>query len=250
MNSKVKILLLAANPTDTSKLRLDEEVRDIYEALKRAKMQEQFEIIPQWAVRDSDLIHALVKHKPQIIHFCGHGVGDSGLALENDSGQTHIVSTEALTQLFKLFKDKINCILLNACYSEAQALAIHEHINYVIGMNQTIGDRAAIKFAGAFYQGLGNELSIEDAYELGRVAIQLAGIPESLTPVIKIKLNLTVESQPVTQRQQEDKPEETLYSNLFNISNSNMKIVSGLGSVNYQESSSLPVNLDTFKVGA
>jgi hypothetical protein len=240
MNNKVKILLLAANPVDTSKLRLDEEVRDIYEALERAKMREQFEIIPQWAVRDSDLLHALVKHKPQIIHFSGHGAGDGGLALENDSGQTHIVSTEALTQLFKLFKEKINCVLLNACYSEAQAEAIHQHINYVIGMNQAIGDRAAIKFAGAFYQGLGNELSIEDAYELGRIAIQLAGIPESLTPVLKIKPKSPAQNQTSTQQEQkQDKPQETSpFSNLFNISNSTMKIVSGSGTVNYQESSS------------
>ncbi|MBD2774140.1 CHAT domain-containing protein [Iningainema sp. BLCCT55] len=234
-NEKMKILILAANPINTHKLRLDEEVREIYAALERAKLREEFEIIPQLAVRSNDLLQALVKHKPQIIHFSGHGAGNDGLVLENDSGQAQLVSTQVLTDLFKLFKNKIQCVLLNACYSEAQAEAIHQHIDYVIGMNQAIGDRAAIKFAEAFYQGLGNELSIEDACELGRIAIQLAGIPEVLTPMLKSRPKSAVES--AISSQQEQSEERTPFSNLFNISNSDIKNVSGSGIINYHESS-------------
>jgi len=54
------------------------------------------------------------------------------------------VSTESLAKLFKLFQENVECVLLNACYSEAQAAAIHQHIDCVIGMNQAIGDKAAI----------------------------------------------------------------------------------------------------------
>ncbi|MUG95069.1 hypothetical protein F7734_22970 [Scytonema sp. UIC 10036] len=36
------ILILAANPASTSRLRLDEEVRSIEEGLRRAKYREQF----------------------------------------------------------------------------------------------------------------------------------------------------------------------------------------------------------------
>ncbi|WP_026733380.1 CHAT domain-containing protein [Fischerella sp. PCC 9605] len=239
-NEKIKILILAANPVDTGRLRLDEEMREIYEALERAKMRDQFEIISQWAVRPNDLLHAIVKHKPQIVHFSGHGAGIEGLALEDDSGHMQLVSTEALTQLFKLFKEKIQCILLNACYSEAQAEAIHQHIDYVIGMNKAVGDRAAIRFAEAFYQGLGNELSIEDAYELGRVAIQLAGIPESLTPILKNLPKPTAENQTSSQQEQKQAKSEEIspFSNVFNISDSNIKNVSGSGTINYQEFSS------------
>ena len=42
-----KILLLSANPTDTSKLRLDKEVREIEAGLERAKGREEFEINPK-----------------------------------------------------------------------------------------------------------------------------------------------------------------------------------------------------------
>jgi len=63
--------------------------------------------------------------------------------------------------------------------------AIAQHIPYVIGMNQAIGDQAAIKFATGFYSAIGAGESLEFAYKLGCSVIQLDGIAEHLTPVLK-----------------------------------------------------------------
>ncbi len=182
-----KILILSANPKDTNKLRLDEEVREIQAALKRANNREQFEIVTEWAVRVDDLRRALLDHEPTIVHFCGHGAGSNGLALENNFGQVQLVSTESLAKLFKLFKNTVECVLLNACYSEAQAEAIYQHIDYVIGMNRAIGDRAAIEFAVGFYDALGAGRTYEDCFEIGCASVDLEGIPESETPVLKAR---------------------------------------------------------------
>ncbi|KYC37027.1 hypothetical protein WA1_46130 [Scytonema hofmannii PCC 7110] len=180
-----KILILSANPKNTSKLRLDEEVREIQAGLERAKAREQFEIITRWAVRIEDLYRALLDYQPQIVHFSGHGVGSDGLALENNSGELQLVSTQSLAGLFELFKETIECVFLNACYSETQAEAIHQHINYVVGMSQTINDRAAIDFAKGFYDALGAGKSYEFAYKFGCHAIALQGISELEAPVLK-----------------------------------------------------------------
>ncbi len=111
------------------------------------------------------------------------------------------MSTESLTRLFKLFQNKIECIVLNACYSEVQAEAIHQQINYVVGMNRAIGDRASIKFAVGFYDALGAGRSYEDAYEFGCLAIDLESIPESATPVLKCRHDLpAAEPKPQTKR--------------------------------------------------
>ncbi|BAY94347.1 hypothetical protein FDUTEX481_02897 [Tolypothrix sp. PCC 7601] len=139
-----KILILSANPTNTDKLRLDEEVREIQAGLERARSRDQFEIITKWAVRTDDLRRALLDYEPEIVHFSGHGAGNQGLALENNAGEIQLVSTAALARLFKLFRNQVECVLLNACYSEVQAVAIHQHIDCVVGMSQAIGDRAAI----------------------------------------------------------------------------------------------------------
>jgi len=98
-----------------------------------------------------------------------------------------LVTGEALAGLFELFADQVQCVVLNACYSDVQAVAIARHIPYVIGMNAAIGDRAAIEFAISFYDALGAGREIPFAYKLGCNAIQLAGIPESLTPVLHQK---------------------------------------------------------------
>ncbi|MEM6401315.1 MAG: CHAT domain-containing protein [Cyanobacteria bacterium P01_D01_bin.116] len=182
-----KILILAANPTDTTnKLQLDEEVREIQSSLERARLRDKFEIIPKLAVRVDDLQRALLDHEPHIVHFCGHGVGEQGLVLENDSGQMQLVSTQALVGLFKLFL-KIECVVLNACYTEVQAEAIHKHIDCVIGMSVAISDKAAIKFAVGFYNALGAGRNYQEAFEFGCNAIDLQNIPESQTPKIKIR---------------------------------------------------------------
>ncbi len=182
-----KILILSANPKDTSKLRLDEEVRNIQAALKRAKNREQFEIVTEWAVRVEDLRRALLDHQPTIVHFSGHGSGTTGLVLENNSGQMQLVSSESLARLFKLFQKKIESVLLNACYSEVQANAIYQHIDCVIGMNRSIGDVAAIEFAVGFYDALGAGNSYDDCFEVGCASIDLEGIPEAETPVLKFR---------------------------------------------------------------
>jgi CHAT domain-containing protein len=198
------ILILAANPTTTERLRLDEEVKKIEQGFERSKRREQFKLVVRFAVTDDELRRALLDHEPEIVHFSGHGTetdkGGSGrdfvidpederggLAFEDDSGQAQLISSESLSRLFELCSDHVKCVVLNACYSEAQADAIVQHIDYVIGMKKAIGDEAAIKFAVGFYDALGAGRDYEKAFNFGRVAIDLKGIPEYLTPVLKTR---------------------------------------------------------------
>ncbi|MBD2695217.1 CHAT domain-containing protein [Anabaena catenula] len=168
-----RILILASNPKGTSVLDLDREIRDIREGLRRSQNRDQFDIEVRGAVRPIDLRRAMLEVKPQIVHFCGHGSGEDGLVLEDDHGNEHFVNSDALSKLFKQFSDKVECILLNACYSEVQADALIQHINYVIGMSREIGDEAAIAFSIGFYDSVGAGRTVEDAYELGCNSIQM-----------------------------------------------------------------------------
>lgn len=179
------ILFLAADPTNASRLRLGEEFREIQEKLKLAKWRDRFRLeSPQLSVRPADISQALLDEKPQIVHFSGHGMATGALCFENQIGEIHPIQPDALAALFEQFAHQVKCVVLNACYSEIQANAIAEHVDYVVGMNQAIGDKAAIAFAIGFYQALGAGRTIEEAYKLGCVQIRLQGIPEHLTPVL------------------------------------------------------------------
>jgi hypothetical protein len=186
----IRILILAANPRNTDRLRLDEEVREIQAALEESRNRDEFEVITRWAVRVDDLQKVLLDHNPQIVHFSGHGDGDNGLILEDELGHACMVSTKALAKLFSFFQNTIQCVCLNACYSEVQAEAIHASIPFVVGMNQSIGDKAAIKFSKGFYRAIGANRLIEEAYEFGCNAIDLQHHPDVSVPVIKRKLEV------------------------------------------------------------
>jgi hypothetical protein len=190
-----KILFLASNPTDTGRLRLDKEVREVEEGLKRSNERDRFDLIPKFAVRVDDLRRSLLEHSPRIVHFSGHGTGVDGIVVENDQGEASEVPTDALARLFELCTGHIECVVLNACYSDTQADAIANHIPYVVGMKAAVSDDAAVAFAVGFYDALGVGKSIEEAFEFGRNAIALKGIPEHLTPVLRKKELNTTERQ-------------------------------------------------------
>jgi hypothetical protein len=212
---KTTILFLASDPTDATRLRLGEEAREIQEKLQLSKLRERFDWQTRWSVRAPDVTQALLDIQPQVVHFSGHGEetdetrgrgeGQRGVKLvsvagaqvepnqdieggalyfEDPQGKAQRAPAEALAALFEQFADQVQCVVLNACYSEGQAKAIARHIPYVVGMRKAIGDRAAIAFSIGFYQALGAGRTVEQAYKLGCVQIGLQGIPEHLTPVL------------------------------------------------------------------
>ena len=192
-----KILILAANPKNTVRLRLDQEVRDIEQGLQLARQRDNFILQQKGAVRPRDISRAVLDFRPNIIHFSGHGSQTEGLSFEDEVGKEKFVTAEALGGLFKLFANHVECVLLNACYSQVQADAIVQHIDYVIGMNQAIGDRAALEFAVGFYDALARyeeqydgDSPIEFAFNVACSSISLAGVSGASIPVLIKNPNL------------------------------------------------------------
>ena len=103
------ILVLAANPKDTPPLRLEEEIREIDNGLQRSQKRDEFILKQKLAVRASDVRRAVLDYRPNIVHFCGHGSGEEGIALEDESGQATLVGTEALSGFFELFASHLEC---------------------------------------------------------------------------------------------------------------------------------------------
>ena len=188
-----RILILTANPTNTKPLRVSEEVREIKSAWERSQNREQFEILVEEAVRPQEFRRTLLGHKPNIVHFSGHGGGEQGLALMGDNGEAFLVKVAPLAKFFKALQEIffIDCVFLNACYSDVQAEGIYPYVNYVVGMNQKIGDEAAKQFAIGFYDTLFAGQSIQSAFDLGCNAIEIENIPEHLTPVLRTKDSTT-----------------------------------------------------------
>jgi transcriptional regulator of met regulon len=176
------ILFLAANPTDLTVLRLSEEAREIREELERAGLRDKFLFQERGAVRPKDLSRTLIDLTPRYLHFSGHGGPSGALYLENETAKSIPVSATALRALFKVSGDHLHCVLLNACYSRAQADEILNCVPFVIGMKEAIGDKAAIAFARGFYRGIGAGRTVPNAFDLGIAEMLIHSIPEDSTP--------------------------------------------------------------------
>ncbi|MCL4704362.1 CHAT domain-containing protein [bacterium] len=181
-DKRIKILFFSANPEDTEQLRIDKEIRQIKQALLQTEFRDKFALEQEWAVRASDLQAHLLHHKPDIVHFSGHGSEASEIVLEDGDGNSYEVPAQALSKLFEIFKNELRCVVLNACYSAPQAQAIAQHIDCVVGMSKAIGDEAAISFAVAFYRALGYGKDVKTAFDLGCLQIHLENLEEQDTP--------------------------------------------------------------------
>ena len=188
---KVKILFVSANPSDSSRIRIDEEYREIRESINISNQREKFDLQIATAVRIKDFRREILNKSPNIVHFSGHGAKsgffsgfrkEGGICLEDDNGNSRLVTKGSLSSFFEQFKDDIKCVILNACYSKEQAEGISENIEYVIGMNDAIPDKAAILFSTGFYDALGEGKKIEEAFRFGVNSIEMYNISGSKIP--------------------------------------------------------------------
>lgn len=183
----IKILFLAANPHQTARIRLDEEIREIRTEIAKSRYRDRFEMVSEWALRVSDLQQVLLNHCPHIVHFSGHGSPTEEIVLEDDNGNPQPVSTEALSDLFRILKDNARLVVLNSCFAAAQANAITAYIDCAIGMKCAIGDQAAIKFAASLYGAIASCRSVREAFELGKNRLLLERINEADTPELFLR---------------------------------------------------------------
>ena len=215
--TKHTILFLAANPSGTDPRALDREARAIQVELERSGFRDRFELVTRWAAEPLDLLRELRKLRPTVVHFTGHGtpvatgehrsapaphrdvISDPdhnsdeprhGLFFQGPDGRPQLVSTEALEKTFGAAGSSVQLVVLNACYSEAQAQALLPHVGCVVGMSGAIRDDAARSFAIGFYGGLGERESVAAAYQQGCAALHLEGLHGSARPQLAIRADV------------------------------------------------------------
>ena len=173
----VSILFLAANPDAPVRLKIEEEARAIDKALRAAEYR-VFASNTHLAVRIDDLQDLLLRHRPNILHFSGHGTETNELVFVDAQGNGVPVHGDVLHTLIRILKDNIRCVVLNGCYTAPLAAELAEVIDCVIGIGDAVTDESAIEFSTAFYRGLGYGRTVAEAFQLGQSQITLAGMDE------------------------------------------------------------------------
>jgi CHAT domain len=208
--TKHVILFLAANPPGTGRLALDQEARSIRAELKCSGGRDRFHFETRWAAEPLDLLREVRDLKPTVVHFSGHGArmlgapgsahgrdvvdeaarvaGEAGgLYFHGADGRAQLVSPEAIAQALGAAGASVKLVVLNACLTAPIAEALLAHVDCVVGMGGSIHDDAARSFAIGFYGGLGGHASVAAAYEHGRAAIRLDGLPDADRPRLLVR---------------------------------------------------------------
>lgn len=169
------ILLLTAAPTGENPLDLEGEMRAIDEQVRGTLYRDNVHLHSGPGARPDDLLRLISEHRPQVVHFSGHGCPD-GIVLRSDTGDAIVAGAQALQ---RLFRDRgVKVVVLNSCYSETQAAAIAATGAVVVGTTDVVDDEAAKRFSAAFYRSLANGYSVGEAFEDGGTAVDLHNLPD------------------------------------------------------------------------
>lgn len=171
--NQLKILMLTSNPSSQTELQIKEEHSTIITKLQ--SKQELFLFQKFICVSKSRFKELIEIYKPDILHFSGHSIDGKygGIIVQKEDGSEDLITVTGLSTIFDYFKSEnihIKTVILNSCYSEAQAKAISKHVPYVIGTTVDIKDKLAIAFSAGFYFKLaesGSTIDIEQAFRSG-----------------------------------------------------------------------------------
>ena len=180
---KLKILFVSANPL--MDLYLDEEYKAIAQGIKETEYRDYIEIEVRLACEYDNLMDAVNEEKPDIVHFSGHGEGERGLKfyspdLENNA---EFIDAELIGELFETANENLKLVILNSCHSIVQAREIVKHIDYVVGMNDEIGDETAIILMSRFYKSFASDnVTISGAFKQALNQVKRKAPTERDTP--------------------------------------------------------------------
>jgi hypothetical protein len=172
------ILFVAASPTDLVDLQPRKEffllLHALADELNLTTESDNYQIIPVFQSKVTDLTRAIQFFNPHFIHFVGHGSRSDGLYFENDRGEAEPIPVQAIARFFDLANKNIEAVLLNACYSQQQAEAIKqaEPNIQLIATTQQIRNEDALNFSRVFYQSLFSDKNVAQAFEQGKGIVQ------------------------------------------------------------------------------
>ncbi|HTG34080.1 MAG TPA: CHAT domain-containing protein [Thermoanaerobaculia bacterium] len=186
---RLRILVVAASPTDCASLAVARERASLEAAWKGQEKKVEIVFLERGGVEE--MRQALLAAPFHILHFMGHGKFDEEssegvLFFERYDGTGQPFEGRRLAQLLHDF-ESLRLVVLNACHT-AEAAGTHGSnpfagaasslvmggVPAVVAMSGPVSDLAAVAFSRTFYQRLASGDAIDAAVTEGRLAIQRA----------------------------------------------------------------------------
>lgn len=164
-----RLLIVASNPINTAQLRIDEEIREIYSALKH---NNTYLIFPALATKANELDQILLEINPEILHVTAHVSLAGEFYFEDMRGQSVPINGRDFVNLIKMFSS-IKIALINTCYAEEIAYLLSEYVPYVISFAGAVTDLTSISFAKSFYKAFASRGDVQFAFDFATTTCNL-----------------------------------------------------------------------------
>jgi len=170
-------LILSANPMDTTRLRIDQEIREIDSIFKYSN---SYQLVISLATKANEIDKIILESTPEILHLTLHssssfdpdGRDIADFCFEDDQGKSVPINGRRLAEFLKFFPS-IKLVFVNTCYSDEVAYRLSEFIPYAIGFEGAVADEVCVAFAKSFYIALLFKEDIEFAYHFAITACNL-----------------------------------------------------------------------------
>lgn len=197
-------------------------IEKLAKGIEKNLQLQNIEVISLPAATYESLYTTIKTKKPQIVHFIGHGrtkdeaseislmksprdmdlekMEIARLGLRREPEEVHWVNSESIRALFEAAPPRL--VFLHACFSASapNSLEIFKStaqqvlrsgVPFVVAMQYEISNDDATDFAKAFYDKLGEGLSIDEAVYAGRIELGRKepswGHPRFGTPVVYLQ---------------------------------------------------------------
>lgn len=182
----LNVLYLTANPDPKNPLQVDLEYKMVQQGIRGSRFRDNITLYPQPAADLNSLLQGLNDHRPQIIHFSGHG---NEYAIATDAGKlgkptAQLLSFNLLSKALAATDSQPDVIILNSCKSSAAKKTLLTKVKIIITMRESVSDIAAANFAQTFYAAIASGQSVKSAFEQGKVAVENASISDADVPEI------------------------------------------------------------------
>lgn len=120
-----------------------------------------------------DLVQSLRVHKPTILHFSGHATA-AGFVVDGSGDDEPLIlqmPIDLIGDVLEYCPEKPRCVVFNACDIKPLQ-ALEKAVEFVVGMEGTVRQNAAITFAYSFYSGLARGAPIGPTFKLAAKVMQ------------------------------------------------------------------------------
>ena len=177
-NGSAVILLCTANAAHPNhRLRLEEELRAIDDALQRARQRDFYEprICP--AVTFAKVLNEFDDHEPTFVHFSGYGAPSGDLILKGERSEELLVPPARIAELLEAVPKRPTLVTFATCHSRALAEAAARYAEHAIGFDGRLADDSAPLFSATLYERLASrkEVNVARAFKLAVIACRAEG---------------------------------------------------------------------------